>query len=152
MALKLTIGKKLALAFGTTLAFLAVVAAFGLLRLGDVADGMHTVVDVYNKQTRLAATMRIAINDVTIASRGIALVESPEEVKPQQERIVAARKAYDAAEKELATMFDARAETTADEKALLARITKAREKTRPLTNKAIELVQFTGRSSWVASL
>jgi methyl-accepting chemotaxis protein len=149
MALKLTIGKKLALAFGTTLAFMAVVAAFGLMRLGDVADGMNTVVEVYNKQTRLAATMRIAINEEMIAGRGIALVESPEDVKPQQELITAARKAYDAAEKELAAMFAGRPATSADEKAALARITKARERTRPLMNKAIELA--TANRAWEAT-
>jgi len=149
MALRLTLGKKLALAFGTTLAFLAVVAAFALLRLGDVADGMNTVVEVYNKQTRLAATMRVAINEEMIASRGIALVESPDEVKPLKELIAGARKTYDAADKELASMFAARPETTADEVAVLARINKARDRTRPLMDKAIELA--TANRAWEAT-
>lgn len=140
MALEFTVGKKLALAFGTTLVFLAAVAVFGLLRMGDIARGMQGVVEVNNKQTRLAVTMRVAVNEVTAASRTIALLEAPEDVKAQQALVGAARRRYDAADQELAAMFGAQARTTAEEKTLYARIAKARNTTRPLNDKALELV------------
>lgn len=140
MALKLTIGKKLTLAFGTSLAFMAAVALFGLLRMGDIARGMQGVVEVNIKQTRLAVEMRVAVNQVATSGRTIGLLESPEDVKAEQAHISAARQRYDTADKELAAMFASQPGTSAEEKALYARITKARDQTRPLNDKAVEMV------------
>ncbi len=138
-AVRMTVGKKLALGFGVTLALLAAVAALSLYSLSEVQDRLEAIVKVNNQQSRQAVAMRIAINQVATATRNIVLLSDEDDISAEKRQLQASREAYDQAEKTLAAMFEKDASTSAQEHDLFARIRQQRDVVRPLNNRVIEL-------------
>ena len=135
-----TVGRKLALGFGTTLAFLAAVAGFGLYGMSAIDGRLAQVVDVNNRQARLTVAMRIAINQVSIQTRNMVLLgDDPGQMQAEQDKLKASREQYDAAEKELAEMLAASAGMGTEETALFDQIKSLRDQVQPLNKRVVEL-------------
>ncbi|WP_374569498.1 methyl-accepting chemotaxis protein [Ideonella sp.] len=133
-----TVGRQLALGFGTTLAFLAAVAGFGLYGMFAIHGRLAQIVEFNNEEARLAVAMRIAINEVATSSSNLVLLgDDPVQLRAEQDKLSGARERYGAAEKALAEMFAGGA--SADESALLKRIQALRDEVRPLNQRVVDL-------------
>ncbi|MBX9959852.1 MAG: MCP four helix bundle domain-containing protein [Burkholderiaceae bacterium] len=135
----LKIGTRLGLGFGLMLLLLVVVAGLGLNRMATLNQAVEEITQVNNPETKLAVTMRLAVNQVSMGVRDMIILTDMAEMKKVEEHIKADRNAYNTAEEKLGKMFDTLAGTTAKEKELFAKVKEWRDKTRPLNNKVIEL-------------
>jgi methyl-accepting chemotaxis protein len=135
----LKLSSRLALGFGVVLVLLALVAAVGVSRMARLNGNLEDIVNINNEESRLAVAMRIAINQVSTATRNIVLLTDEAAMKAEMERLQKSRADYDAAEQKLGRMFSELSETSAEEKALFARIRELKDTARPAINKVIEL-------------
>ncbi len=135
----LKLGVRLSLGFGLVLALLLGVSLLGISRMGQVQSRLEDIARVNNQEARLAVAMRIAVNQIAIASRDTILQTEQAQMRAANDQVAKARSNYDAAESALGKMFASMADTTQDEKALFAKIQGIKEKTRPLISKVIEL-------------
>ncbi len=118
----LSLGARLGAGFGLTLLLLVIVTLVGLRGMAHAQAGLDDVVKVNNVQGNLAGDLRIAINQVAIASRDIVLVSDGDEMRRLDEGLKKSLAAYADAEKKLGEMFAADASTTAQEKELFEHI------------------------------
>ncbi len=134
----LKLSTRLALGFGLVLVLLVAVATIGISRMSSLNHQLEEIVNVNNRQTSLAMSMRMAINQVAVATRNIVLITDDAGMKAEVERLQKVRADYDAAEQALGKMFDA-PETRPEEKAMFANILALKASARPAVNKVVEL-------------
>ena len=133
------IGTRLSLGFASLLALLLVVAALGVSRMGDIQGQLDQIVKVNSYQAQQAANMRNAIYQTSIWVRNIVLFTEDGQMQAEVERLKAARTAYEAAELNLQNSFTRSAETTEDERSLLAKTREAREVSLVAMGRVVEL-------------
>jgi methyl-accepting chemotaxis protein len=135
-----TVGRKLALGFGITLTFLAAVAGFGLYGMAAINSRLGEIVDVNNKEVRLAVAMRAAVNqDSTLARNIVLLGDDPGQLRAEQEKLRTWRGRYDTAEHELAAMLADGDPAHAEDRALLERVGGLKAKVRPMVDLVVQL-------------
>ncbi|RZL37228.1 MAG: methyl-accepting chemotaxis protein [Rubrivivax sp.] len=135
----LKLSSRLAVGFGLVLALLAIIAAVGISRMARLNDQLDDIVAVNNAEMRLAVAMRLAINQVATSTRNIVLITDEAAMKVEADRLQKSRADYDAAEEKLGKMFVEFSDTTAEEKALFARVKEAKATARPSVTKVVEL-------------
>ncbi|MBI5270466.1 MAG: MCP four helix bundle domain-containing protein [Burkholderiales bacterium] len=113
-----TVRAQLAGTFGVTLAMLVGIAVIGVQGMAAVQGRLDEVVNVYNHQKALVATMRAATNQVAIATRNIALLEAADLMSAEERVIAEARQDYERAKKELIAMLP-QGDAEADQQRLL---------------------------------
>ncbi len=117
---EMTVGMRLAIAFGTVLALLITVVTFGLSRMALVDEGLRTVTDQNNVEISHAADMRTASAGVAISIRNLMLYKDEEKIKQEYETFHKTIKAFNEATDQLNLMFTKSKKTTQAEKDLLA--------------------------------
>ncbi len=127
------------LGFGLVSAALLAVILFAFMKMNEIQGRLDEIAQVNNRETHLAVTMRIAINQVASGQRDIILSSDSQEQQALLEGIKRSRTNYDEASAELHRMFETLRQTAPKEKSLLARIDDARGVARPLADKVIAL-------------
>ncbi len=117
---EMTVGARLAIAFGTVLLLLIAVVSFGLSRMALVNDGLRTVTDQNNVEISHAADMRTASAGVAISIRNLMLYKDEQKIKDEYATFHKTIKAFDDAADRLDAMFTKSSKTTAEERNLLA--------------------------------
>ena len=135
----LKLGMRLALGFGLVLALLLGVSMLGISRMGEVQDRLDEIVRVNAQEARLAVAMRIAVNQIAIASRDSVLQTEAAQLQVVADTVKGARDRYDAAEEKLGKMFADIPGTSQAEKDLFAKIQQIKVSTRPIISKVLEL-------------
>ncbi|KQP49188.1 methyl-accepting chemotaxis protein [Pseudorhodoferax sp. Leaf274] len=132
------LGTRLATGFGAVLSLLVLVGLLGIHSMGQVQSRLEDIANVHNKAASLAVAMRIAVNQVAIASRDIVLLEDQAQMQEVDAALIKSRAHYDAAEQELARML-AMPGAAQESKDLFSRILAMKATTRPLIDKLVAL-------------
>jgi methyl-accepting chemotaxis protein len=136
---KMKVGTSLACGFALVLVLLTAVTALGISQMAQIQQRLENVVNVNNVETRLVIDMRALVNDRTVALRNLSLLTDASDMQPEIDRINDQTKKYIDAETKLDNMFTSEASTSADEKALLAKVKEQGAAATPAIAKAIEL-------------
>jgi methyl-accepting chemotaxis protein len=132
------LGTRLAAGFGAVLVLLVLVGLLGINSMGRVQDRLEDIAQVHNKAANLAVAMRIAVNQVAIASRDIVMFEDQAQMQEVNAALIKSRANYDAAEQELSRMLAAPG-APQESKELFSRILAMKATTRPLISKVVAL-------------
>ncbi|WP_395701927.1 methyl-accepting chemotaxis protein [Aquabacterium sp.] len=143
----LRLSTRLYLSFGALVAILTLTSGFALLKMADLEEQLDRVVTVNNVKTTLLGDMLEQVHVVSRVIRSIALLEDEQRRGVEQQKIVAARAAYDKARAELERFVPNEAA-----RAMRAAIDGARDKVRPLNDKVLALVQQSQRAEATALL
>ena len=135
----LRIGMRLGLGFATVLAFLVIVVALGLQRMGQIQSRLTDITEVNNIEINLATTMQDTAYERGLAVRNVIILTKVEEMQPEVERINKEAQKYKEAEATLNKMFSSLEGTTPEEKSLFSIISEQERIVTPLINKVAEL-------------
>ncbi|MDB5848903.1 MAG: methyl-accepting chemotaxis protein [Rhodoferax sp.] len=133
------LGARLAIGFGLVLLLLVVVGALGVHGMGQVQDRLEDIARVNNKEARLAVAMRIAVNQIAIASRDIVLLDQGPQMQAVNANLVKSRANYDAAEEEHGRMLATAPGTPGEARERFDTIKTMKASTRPLISKVVQL-------------
>ncbi len=134
------VSTRLSVGFALVLVLLGVITALGIYHISQTQQRLDKVLTVNNVQSRLAATMRTAVLDRTIALRNIAAVSDPAELEQEVERFHEQERQYRSAEEQLTQMLSEDA-ANSENRALLDKIRQAAQAAQPLLQKALQLGQ-----------
>jgi len=132
----LKIAKKLGLANGILLFFLAGLVWIGIANMGTIQGNLERIVKINNVRIELGNDMSTDIAEVSINLRNILVDRDPAKRDEYAKRIAALREKYNDAFKKLEEL------TTKDDTKgleLIGKVKAAGETTRPLNSKVIEL-------------
>jgi methyl-accepting chemotaxis protein len=136
---KMKVGKRLGLGFALVLALLMVVTILGIIRMAQIQGRLERIVNVSNVETRLAIDMRAIVFDRMVSLRNLTLLTDADDMAVDLAKIQEQSKKYTEAEQKLAAMFASESATTAEEKALLAKLKEQQIAAEALPAKAQEL-------------
>ncbi len=128
------IGVRLGLGFGLLLLLMLAMIVIGMSDISKIDRRIETIVNDNMVKSSLIGEMRTDARDTAIAARDCLLVTDPAAKQGEANRVKAYRIGYSEAAQKLAALI-----TSADGKALLAKIDAARETNRPLVDEAIQL-------------
>ncbi len=128
------IGMRLGLAFGVVLVLMLLTIFVGMSRMEKIDRRLQTIVDDNIVKINLIGDMRTDARDTAIAARDCLLMTDPAEKQAQVQRVKGYRENYAQAAQKLASLV-----TSADGKAVLAKIDAAREANAPLVDQAMQL-------------
>jgi methyl-accepting chemotaxis protein len=131
------VGMRLGLGFALVLVLLVVVTAVGILRMAQIQDRLDHVVSVNNVVTRYVIDMRNNVSERVTSLRTLTLMTNADEMEPELNKFKEQTAKYDAIQAKLEAKFAA--ESTQQEKTLLAAVKDAEGVTMPAINKASEL-------------
>jgi methyl-accepting chemotaxis protein len=137
----LTIGKRLALGFGSVLALMALLAGLAIHRVGQIDDILIHINDVNSVKQRYAINFRGSVHDRSVAVRDIVLAGSVDAAKPNIDLIRKLDDNYQKSAAPLDALFAARNDILPEEKQALEKIKDVEKRTQPLISKLIELRQ-----------
>lgn len=132
----LKIGVRLGAGFTLVLTLLAGVAMLGINGMSRSNDALHHIVDVNTAEISLLEDMSKSVHIVARVMRSIALLSDEAEMRNEHKKIDAAREKYNAA---LATLEQMQLDE--NDKAIIAKIKRDANTTRPLNDKFIELAK-----------
>ena len=135
----MTIGKRLALGFGGVFLLIMLLSAMAISRVKQIDTSLNQINDVNNVKQRYAINFRGSVHDRAIALRDVVLANDADAAKVHIELIKKLADNYASAAGPLDTLFAARTDISADEKAALAAIKESERKAQPLIAKVIEL-------------
>jgi methyl-accepting chemotaxis protein len=148
---RLTIGKRLALGFGSIVVLMAVLAGLAIQRVGQIDHILTQINDVNSVKQRYAINFRGSVHDRAIEVRDVALAGSLEAAN-RHIAIIRKRDAdYQASAGPLDTLFAQRNDILPEEKQALAAIKEIEQRTQPLITKLIEL-RLAGDTAGAAAL
>jgi len=136
-----TIGKRLAIGFGSVLILMAVLALLAIQRVGQIDNILTQINDVNNVKQRYAINFRGSVHDRSIALRDVVLAASPDATKPHVELIGRLDANYQKSAGPLDALFTDATEDLPEEKQALATIKDVERRTQPLIAKVIALRQ-----------
>ena len=137
----LTIGKRLALGFGSVLALMAVLAGLAIHRVGQIDDILIHINDVNSVKQRYAINFRGSVHDRSIAIRDVVLAVTAATAQRHTDLIKKLDDDYQRSAAPLDALFAARADILPEEKQALASIKDVERRTQPLIAKLIALRQ-----------
>jgi methyl-accepting chemotaxis protein len=137
---KLTLGSRLALGFGVLILLMIALTVLGISRVSSINSGLATIGDVNSVKQRYAINFRGSVHDRAISLRDVTLVPTDAKVQAEIDLIQKLAGDYAASAGPLNTMI-AREDTTAEERAALAKIQEVESRALPLSTKVIELRQ-----------
>ncbi len=133
------VGKRLGLGFALVLVLLIAVTALGIARMSQIQNRLEKVIGVSNVESRLIIDMRAIVYDRMVSLRNLTLLTDAGDMEPELAKIKEQSKKYTEAEAKLADMFAAESGTSAEEKALLAKLKEQENASAALPAKAQEL-------------
>lgn len=136
---QLKVVTRLAIGFGTLLLLVLLIAGMGLFGLSSVRERLREIAEVNNVQGRLASEMLESVMDRSIAVRNIVLMNTPEVVRAESDRIARQDKIYAAAYTELGRTFVQSTSTVQKERDLFARLKTEEAATTPLIARVMTL-------------
>lgn len=136
---QLKVVTRLAIGFGTLLLLVLLIAGVGLFGLSSVRERLREIAEVNNVQGRLASEMLESVMDRSIAVRNIVLMNTPEVVRAESDRIARQDKIYAAAYTELGRTFVQSTSTVQKERDLFARLKTEEAATTPLIARVMTL-------------
>jgi methyl-accepting chemotaxis protein len=136
-----TIGKRLAIGFGSVLMLMVVLAGLAIQRVGQIDDILTMINDVNSVKQRYAINFRGSVHDRSIAVRDVVLAASAAASAPHVERIRTLDANYQKSAGPLDALFAGQKDILPEEKQALATIKEVEQRTQPLIAKVIELRQ-----------
>jgi methyl-accepting chemotaxis protein len=136
-----TIGKRLAIGFGSVLLLMAVLAGLAIQRVGQIDDILTHINDVNGVKQRYAINFRGSVHDRSIALRDVVLAASPEATRPHVELIGKLDANYQKSAGPLDALFAGSKDILPEEKQALDTIKDVERRTQPLIAKVIALRQ-----------
>jgi methyl-accepting chemotaxis protein len=136
---KLRVGARLGLGFSLVLLTLVALTALGIFRVSSINGSLTTIGDVNSVKQRYAINFRGSVHDRAISVRDVVLETNKDAVAVQQKLIAKLADDYAQSATPLDQLLAAHKDTTAEERAALAKIKEIEAKTLPLTTKVIEL-------------
>jgi methyl-accepting chemotaxis protein len=136
-----TIGKRLAIGFGSVLVLMAVLAGLAIHRVGQIDDILTRINDVNSVKQRYAINFRGSVHDRSIAVRDVVLAASAAASTPHVELIRKLDANYQKSAGPLDALFADQKDILPEEKEALAAIKDVERRTQPLIAKVIELRQ-----------
>jgi methyl-accepting chemotaxis protein len=137
----LTIGKRLALGFGSVFTLMAVLAGLAIYRVGQIDSILTHINDVNNVKQRYAINFRGSVHDRSIAVRDVVLATSPAAAAPAIELIRKLDENYQKSAAPLDSLLAARQDILPEEKQALLKIKDVEARAQPLIAKLIALRQ-----------
>jgi methyl-accepting chemotaxis protein len=134
---KMKVGTRLGLGFALVLVFLVVVTAVGILRMSQIQGRLDHVISVNNVVSRLVLDMRNNVAERVNSLRVLTMIADPADMESDMNRIKELSGKYAEFQNKLSTQFAA--ESTAEEKSLLATVKEAEATAMPAIAKASEL-------------
>jgi len=116
----LTIGKRLALGFGSVLALMAVLAGLAIHRVGQIDDILIHINDVNSVKQRYAINFRGSVHDRSIAIRDVVLAATAPTAQRHADLIKKLDDDYQRSAAPLDGLFAARSDILPEEKQALA--------------------------------
>ncbi len=117
----LKVGTRLIAGFSLLLAMLVIAILLGLNRMASMQKQIDQIANVNNAQVAQLMAMRASVFDRMIAVRNVVLMQTPQEMQPEVDRIREGEKKFTAADEKLSRLFE-HPSTTEQERALLSRI------------------------------
>ncbi len=133
----MTIGKRLALAFGAVIALMVGVTAIGMNRVVSISNVLTSITDVNSVKQRYAINFRGSVHDRAISLRDVVLV-TDNELADVIAEIARLEAFYATSAEKLDQMFAADADITREEQDILASIKKVEATTQPIVRKVID--------------
>ncbi len=137
----LTIGKRLALGFGSVLALMAVLAGLAIHRVGQIDDILIHINDVNSVKQRYAINFRGSVHDRSIAIRDVVLAATGATAQRHADLIKKLDDDYQRSAAPLDQLFAARGDILPEEKQALAAIKDVERRTQPLIAQLVALRQ-----------
>ena len=137
----LTIGKRLALGFGSVLALMAVLAGLAIHRVGQIDDILIHINDVNSVKQRYAINFRGSVHDRSIAIRDVVLAATAPTAQRHADLIKKLDDDYQRSAAPLDQLFAARSDILPEEKQALAAIKDVEGRTQPLIARLVALRQ-----------
>ncbi|MDH6156656.1 MULTISPECIES: methyl-accepting chemotaxis protein [unclassified Janthinobacterium] len=134
---KMKVGTRLGLGFALVLVLLVAVTVLGIARMAQIQARLDHVIDVNNVVTRLVIEMRGNVSDRITSLRILTLMTDASDMEPEMARIKTQTSTYQETQKKLEEKFAA--ESTAEEKTLLASIKEYEAAAMPAIAKASAL-------------
>ncbi len=141
MLSKTKVSTRLSVGFLLVLALLTISLILSLNRMSSMQDKIEEVVNVNNAQLAQMSELRVALYDRMVAARNVVMLSDPAEMKPEIERMRLDEKISDEAISKLKKLYDQRPQTSEEEKAALARISKFEADIAPVAERAMMLGQ-----------
>jgi methyl-accepting chemotaxis protein len=135
----LTIGKRLAIGFGSVLVLMAILAGLAIERVGQIDSILTQINDVNSVKQRYAINFRGSVHDRAIEVRDVALATTLETAKRHIDVINKRNADYQQSAGPLDALFAQRSDILPEEKQALATIKEVEARTQPLIAKLIEL-------------
>jgi methyl-accepting chemotaxis protein len=136
-----TIGKRLAIGFGSVLVLMVVLAGLAIQRVGQIDGILTRINDVNSVKQRYAINFRGSVHDRAIALRDVVLAASPEATKAHVELIGKLDANYQKSAGPLDALFADSKDLLPEEKESLAAIKEVERRTQPLITQVIALRQ-----------
>jgi methyl-accepting chemotaxis protein len=136
-----TIGKRLAIGFGSVLVLMVVLAGLAIQRVGQIDGILTRINDVNSVKQRYAINFRGSVHDRAIALRDVVLATSPEATKAHVELIGKLDANYQKSAGPLDALFADSKDLLPEEKEALAAIKDVERRTQPLITQVIALRQ-----------
>ncbi|KQQ86402.1 methyl-accepting chemotaxis protein [Massilia sp. Leaf139] len=133
---KLSVGRRLTLAFSLLLAIMVVLALLGLAKMNTIQDKLDRIVSHDNVQVRMINEMRQSVMNAILNGRNIALMSDAAEIEAENKRLAANRAVYSETFKRLEAQLE-----TPEEKAALEKITATRAAAVDVVTKMTNLVK-----------
>jgi methyl-accepting chemotaxis protein len=133
---KLSVGRRLALAFSVMLAIIVVLALLSLAKMATIQDKLDRIVSHDNVKVRTIMEMRQSVMNAILNGRNIALMRDPAEIEAENKRLAANRAVYADSFKRLEVLA-----ATPAEKAALDKITATRAAAVDVVTKMTNLVK-----------
>ncbi|WP_460826682.1 methyl-accepting chemotaxis protein, partial [Massilia terrae] len=131
------VGMRLGLGFALVLVLLVVVTVVGILRMAQIQDRLDHVVGVNNVVTGLVVDMRNNVSERVTSLRTLTLMTSADDMEPELNKFKEQTRKYDEVQAKLDAKFAA--ESSQQEKTLLAAVKEAEGVAMPAIGKASEL-------------
>ncbi|QYG10063.1 MCP four helix bundle domain-containing protein [Janthinobacterium sp. PAMC25594] len=131
------VGTRLGLGFALVLVLLVAVTVLGIARMAQIQERLDHVINVNNVVTRLVIDMRGNVSDRITSLRILTLMTDASDMEPEMARIKTQTSTYQETQKKLEEKFAA--ESTAEEKTLLASIKEYEAAAMPAIAKASAL-------------
>jgi methyl-accepting chemotaxis protein len=136
-----TIGKRLAIGFGSVLVLMVVLAGLAIQRVGQIDGILTRINDVNSVKQRYAINFRGSVHDRAIALRDVVLATSADATKAHVELIGKLDANYQKSAGPLDALFADSKDLLPEEKEALAAIKDVERRTQPLITQVIALRQ-----------
>ncbi|WP_082771943.1 methyl-accepting chemotaxis protein [Actinoplanes sp. TFC3] len=136
---RLSISRRLALAFSLAVIAMIVLAVVGVVRVNSINDRLSTINDLNGVKERYAINFRGSVHDRAIAVRDVVLASSPADAQDEVAKIDELAAKYSDSATKMDALFAAGGNANAEERADLAAIKAIETKTLPLIKQIVSL-------------